>query len=48
MPVNPQHITLLHQRFTLNQPLYMDLLTKDSTGLFAMGDKGGLTSLTLL
>ncbi len=49
MPVNPQHITLLHQCFTLNQPLYVECLTKnDNTELFVMGNKGGLTSLTLL
>lgn len=39
----------LCQRFTLNQPLYVELLTKDgNTELFVMGNKGGLTSLTLL
>ncbi len=39
----------LCQHFTLNQPLYVELLTKDgNTELFVMGNKGGLTSLTLL
>ena len=38
----------LCQRFTLNQPLYVELLTKDgNTELFVMGNKGGLTKLLL-
>ena len=39
----------LCQRFTLNQPLYVELLTKEgNTELFVMGNKGGLTGLKLL
>ena len=37
----------LCQRFTLNQPLYVELLTKDgNTELFVMGNKGGLTKIS--
>ena len=36
------------QRFTLNQPLYVDLLDNDGhTELFVMGNKGGLTKMLL-
>lgn len=39
----------LCQRFTLNQPLYVELLTNNgNTELFVMGNKGGLTKLNLL
>lgn len=39
----------LCQRFTMNQPLYVELLTKDgNTELFVMGNKGGLSGLKLL
>ena len=38
----------LCQRFTKNQPLYVELITNDgNTELFVMGNKGGLTKLTL-
>ncbi len=37
----------LCQRFTLNQPLLVELLTKDdNTELFVMGNKGGLTKIS--
>lgn len=37
----------LCHRFTLNQPLYVEHLTKDdSAELFVMGNKGGLTKLS--
>lgn len=36
----------LCQRFTMNQPLYVELLTEGgSTELFVMGNKGGLTKV---
>lgn len=36
----------LCQRFTMNQPLYVELLTQDgNTELFVMGNKGGLTEV---
>ncbi|MBQ6155699.1 MAG: hypothetical protein IJK22_03765 [Bacteroidales bacterium] len=36
----------LCQRFTMNQPLYVELLTEGgSTELFVMGNKGGLTNV---
>ena len=39
----------LCQRFTLNQPLYVEYLTKDgNTELFVMGNKGGLTKIAKL
>ena len=39
----------LCQRFSKNQPLYVELLTQDgNTELFVMGNKGGLTGLKLL
>ena len=39
----------LCQRFTMNQPLYVELLTQDgNTELFVMGNKGGLTELKSL
>lgn len=39
----------LCQRFTLNQPLYVDVLDNEGlTAVFVMGNKGGLTSFTLL
>ena len=39
----------LCQRFILNQPLFVDVLSDDGqTAVFVMGNKGGLTSLTLL
>lgn len=39
----------LCQRFTLNQPLYVELLTNNgNTELFVMGNKGGLSGLKLL
>ena len=38
----------LCQRFTLNQPLYVEYLSKDgNTELFVMGNKGGLTKMLL-
>ena len=38
----------LCQRFTMNQPLYVELLTQDgNTELFVMGNKGGLTKCGL-
>ncbi len=38
----------LCQRFTLNQPLYVEYLTKDgNTEVFVMGNKGGLTKMIL-
>lgn len=38
----------LCQRFTLNQPLYVDVLDNEGrTELFVMGNKGGLTKLLL-
>ena len=37
----------LCQRFVLNQPLFVDVLTKDGhTELFVMGNKGGLTKIS--
>lgn len=37
----------LCQRFTLNQPLYVEHFTKDdSAELFVMGNKGGLTKIS--
>jgi hypothetical protein len=37
----------LCQRFTMNQPLYVDLLTSDGqTELFVMGNKGGMTEIS--
>lgn len=39
----------LCQRFILNQPLFVDVLSDDGqTAVFVMGNKGGLTRLTLL
>lgn len=38
----------LCQRFTLNQPLYVDVLDNEGrTELFVMGNKGGLTKMLL-